>query len=270
MIHQQLLEIGLSEKEATMYITLLRYGTQTITLLGRKAGFNRGTAYVILHALLNKGLAIKSHKAKVQYFSPLNPKQLISYLDHKNQEINLQKEKIQSMMGQFTAIINPLSSKPKVQFFDGIEGARQVLEDTLTSKDKTLRAFLSIFDISELLGPDFFDEYTTKRVKKGYKLNAIRTLEKDRLAMAQYTHSKRYMTSKKERREIRYVADELAFPITMYMYDDKLAVISSKAENFALIIESKELAGMQKNLFQLIWSSSQRSVKSYFPLPARD
>lgn len=253
MIDDLLTGIGLSGKEARMYISLLRNGTQPTSVLAKKAGLNRGTAYVILHTLLGKGLAIKTTRKKIQYFAPLKPDQLIKYIDHQRQELKGQKERVQAMMGQLIAISHPLTAKPKIQFFEGQEGARAVLDTTLTSKEKLLRAFLSIADVSDFAGAEYFNDYTSRRVKKGYTLHAIRTLEKDRIALERDVYARRYRTSKKEHRDIRYVSDELAFPVTIYMFDDKLAILSSRDENFALLIESPELAEMQKKLFGLIW-----------------
>lgn len=258
MIHTLLTEIGLSDKEATLYMTLLRHGTQAISFIAKKANFNRGTAYVILHNLLAKGLVTESTKTKVQYFTAIEPRYLVRYLEHRQKEIATQKEKVEAMMGQLTAIQNPLSAKPKIQFFDGIEGARFVLEDTLTAKEKTLCAFLSIFDMSAFIGADFFNDYTTQRIKKGYTLHAIRTQEKDQQAFAADIHAKRYVTSKKEKREIRHMPATTSFPITTYIYDNKIAIISSREENFALRIESRELAQLQKQLFLFIWQALQK------------
>jgi hypothetical protein len=39
------------------------------------------------------------------------------------------------------------------------------------------------------------------------------------------------------------------------MFDDMLAVISSKNEGFSLLIQSQELAGMQKKIFDLLWAT---------------
>ncbi len=156
----------------------------------------------------------------------------------------------------------PLTAKPRIEFFEGIEAARTALDDTLIAKEKTLRAFLSISDIGEFLGPDFFDEYTTRRARAGYELHAIRTLEKDKEAMSKSRYAQRLVSSKKEKRIVRYVSEELAFPITMYMYDDKVTIISSKEEEFALIIQSRELSEMQKKLFLLIWKSLEKAPPS--------
>lgn len=259
MIQQLLTDIGLSDKEADMYMILLRYGMQSTSFLAKKGNFNRGTAYVILHSLLEKGLVMQTTKDKIQYFSPVSPELLVKYVEHKEQELHFHKEKIQSMMGQFLAIQNPMTTKPKIEFFDGIEGARIVLEDTFTSNDKTLRAFLSIDDISAFTGPEYFDNYTTQRINKGYTLHVIRTHIKDKEALANNKYASRYVTSKKEKREVRYVSETLDFPISMYMYDNKLAIISSKEENFALLVKSRELSSMQKKIFDLLWDSLKKT-----------
>jgi len=50
--------------------------------------------------------------------------------------------------------------------------------------------------------------------------------------------------------------------MTMYMYDDKVTVISSKDEEFALIIQSHEFTEMQKKLFLLIWQSLEHEASA--------
>ena len=259
MLDELLRSIGLSAKEATMYLQLLRNGTQPTSVLAKRAGFNRGTAYVVLHALLSKGLAVKATKRSVQLFGPVDPRNLSGYIDHREQELRDQRQRIEAVMGQFLAIKNPHSSQPKIEFYDGREGTQQVLEATLRAKEKLLRAYLSIADVIEFTGSEFFYRYTMKRIRNGQTLHAIRTLEKDRQAFASDKHATMYVTNRKQRREIRHVDDTLAFPISMYMFDDTIAIISSKEENFSVLIQSRELSSMQKKLFDLLWLSLRRN-----------
>jgi hypothetical protein len=44
--------------------------------------------------------------------------------------------------------------------------------------------------------------------------------------------------------------------MTSYIYDNKVSIISSRRENFAMTIESEEFALMQRNLFEVFWASS--------------
>lgn len=260
MIHELLTDIGLSDSEAAMYIALLRHGQQATTFLSQKIGVNRGLGYVVLHSLLQKGLVTKMSRGKVQYFSPLPPEHLVEYLEHQKKEIEGKQERVQTMLSQLVAITNPLMTKPKMRFFDGIEGARAVLESILTSKDKTLRAYLSLADAINFVGSDFFHTFASRLTKEGFALHAIRTHEKDKQALALDPRLKRLGPSKKERRQIRYAPENLAFPMTMFLSDDKLVLLSSKEENFALLIESREYLEMQKKLFELVWNSLERTT----------
>ncbi len=228
-----------------MYLTLLRSGMQPISILSKKAKLNRGTGYVVLHSLLAKGLIVKTMKNGVQYFAPLDPQQLVRYVDHREKALKHSRTELQASMGLFSALMHPLSAKPKIEFFDGQEGARFVLDHTLTAKEKTLRTFMSASDLSTFVGREYLSSYCDRCTKAGYVLNVLQTQE----------NVSCFITSKREKREIRHVPDDLAFPISMYLFDDMMAVISSKNEGFSLLIQSQELAGMQKKIFDLLWAT---------------
>ena len=259
MIEALLQDIGLSENETKLYIALLRHGQQTITFLSKKAEINRGLGYVLLHALLEKGLVTKGTKGKVIYFSPLDPKQLVSYLENKKKDIDEKQERVQAMLGQLAAITNPLTAKPKIRFYDGAEGARTVLESILSAESKTLQAYLSVAETVNFVGADYFARFIQKLKSAGYTLEAIRTREKDKQTGGGHAVAA-LETSKKDRRTIRHASQEFAFPMTMFLFDDKIAILSSSEENFALIVESREYASMQGKLFELLWNSLERTT----------
>ena len=258
-LEQGLTQIGLSDKEAAALLNLLRYGTRTTSFIAKKANLNRGTAYVALHALLEKGLVVKSTRRKVQYFTALAPRQLVEYLERRKREIESQQEQVLELLPALEEITNPLTTKPRIEFFDGVDGVRNAIEQTLQAEEKKLRAFLSLFDIGEFLGWDYLIDYTNRRIDAGYALDVIRTLEKDEeaheRAKERNIHKRYFAASRKSRRAVRYISEELAFPISVYLYDDKVTLLSSQEESFALTITSREYSQMQKKLFSLIWQS---------------
>jgi len=257
MLEDLLKNIGLSNKEAKMYLTCLKHGSQPTSSLGRQAGFNRGTAYAILHALFQKGLVSKVTRQKIQYFSAVQPAQLLEYVDHQTDDLKRNRNSLESALSQFEALVHPLSTKPTFEFFDGQEGARLALEQTLQSKNQTLRSFMSISDMVEFIGYEHFEDYTNRRINNDYKLKVLRTREHDKEAFQKHPQTYHWVTSDQENRELRYVDEDLAFPMTMYIFDEKVLVISSKEENFALLITSKEYSNMQKKLFDLLWKTAK-------------
>jgi urea transport system substrate-binding protein len=69
-----------------------------------------------------------------------------------------------------------------------------------------------------------------------------------------------FITGEELHRTVRFASREFAFPMTVFLFDDKIAIISSAEENFALIIESREYTEMQRKLFAMVWSSLQRTT----------
>ena len=256
-----LTSLGLSDKQSVAYLALLSHGTRQTSFVAKKANLNRGTAYVVLHELLDKGLVQKSTKNGIQSFTAKEPKYLLEYLERKEQEVQEQKTKVKAAMGHLNSLVNPLTSQPKIEFFEDRDGARRVLENTLTSENKTLCSFLSLADIIEQVGENYFEDYTNQRISKAISLKAIRSRSKDEESFQKHRYSKRYGEKKKDRREVRHVTADLTFPLSMYIYDNKLAVLSSKNEGFSMLIESEELSSMQQKLFDLLWESSSRSPK---------
>jgi sugar-specific transcriptional regulator TrmB len=256
MLESLLDEAGLNDKERAAYLALLSCGLRQTSFIARRASLNRGTAYVALHSLLRKGLVTKTVRRKVQYFSVKDPESLLRFVG--GQITNLQEKygRLQNEIEKLRQLMKPAGAAPVFEIFEGAEGARAALEDTLHVKEGVLRAFLSLSDVQEFLGFRWFDEYASRRIKNKIGLKAIRTREKDKEAKRVNALAKKYITKKADLREIRHVSDDLAFPITMYVYDDKITIISSKQENFALIIRSNELSQMQRKLFDLFWKDA--------------
>jgi HTH-type transcriptional regulator, sugar sensing transcriptional regulator len=234
----------------------LKYGTRPTSFLAERTNLNRGTAYVTLHSLLAKGLVSKSTRRKVQYFTALDPQHLVSFVERSAEELSTTRKRLLLAMPELLQQMNPIASKPKIQFFEGRDGARTVFDDTIKAEEKTLRAFLSLADVADYIGPEYLERYTNRRIKSGYQLQALRTLEKDKLAMDSNVHARRYVTNKAQLREVRYLSEDLAFPLSMYLYDQRIAIISSPEENFAMLIESREFCEMQKKLFMLLWGNA--------------
>ena len=57
MIQNILAKLGLSEKEAKVYVTCLEIGPASVRSIAQAAGVNRGTTYDIIRSLQQRGLA---------------------------------------------------------------------------------------------------------------------------------------------------------------------------------------------------------------------
>jgi sugar-specific transcriptional regulator TrmB len=86
-IEKILEQIGLNQKEAKVYLTLLELGPTAIRNIADKANINRGTTYESLKKLQKIGLVSYFHQGKKQHFVSEDPSVLNNLLSRKKLEL---------------------------------------------------------------------------------------------------------------------------------------------------------------------------------------
>ena len=91
-------QLGLTEKEAKVYLTSLRLGPTTMQILASKAKIDRGTAYHVAMTLEEKGLFTQWKNVKRPLFGVTSPAQLYSYVEEKKRQADAQYATAQMMI----------------------------------------------------------------------------------------------------------------------------------------------------------------------------
>jgi HTH-type transcriptional regulator, sugar sensing transcriptional regulator len=242
-------ELNFSDKEITVYLSLLELGSARVKEIARKTYLNRTSIYDILEVLLLKGIISKYKKGGITQYNAPDPDRLLSYLEREKEneisKIEKQKEKVRQLMPELTSLQNLSSTKPKIQFFEGKKGMREAYEDSLNSKEIIL-SYANVETMHEAL-PNFFPNYYKRRVAKKIFIHTI--LPKNKLSI------ERSKLNQQELRDSRFLPDEKStFSPEVNIYNNKILIVSWK-EQIAIIIESKEFAELQKITFTLLWDS---------------
>lgn len=239
-IDQVLVQIGLHEKEARFYLAALELGQASVRDIAEKAGISRTNAYDVFSRLHEEGLvtqvSVASNKTMLVAAEP--PDQLTELLDAR-------RRRLDAFLPELRSLDNRASGKPRVRFYQGLEGIKLVLNDTLSAHDKKLLGILSMHDLYQVPGRGWMDDLVRRRIDAGVYLRVIRSPVKD--------ISNIWPQSAADLREVRFATPDFVFAMTSYIYDNKVAIISSQRENFAMTIESEEFAMMQRNLFEVLW-----------------
>ncbi|HPU95017.1 MAG TPA: helix-turn-helix domain-containing protein, partial [Candidatus Gracilibacteria bacterium] len=75
--------LGLTDKETKVYISLIEVGPSVVSRIAEKARINRVTTYDILEKLKEKGFISTFTKQKIKYFSPTDPEIIANNFDQK-------------------------------------------------------------------------------------------------------------------------------------------------------------------------------------------
>jgi len=252
MIKSLLKELNFSERETAVYLALLELGSAKPIEIAKKTDINRTTVYDLLESLMHKGLISKYKKGSSTFFNALDPEKLLAYLDREKEEkakiIGRQKKKVKELLPELISLENIATTKPRVQFFEGEKGMREAYEDTLTSKEIIL-AYANVETMHKGL-PNFFPEYYKRRAGKKIFIRAI--IPRNKLSI------ERAKLNQEEMRDTRFLPeDKMTFSPEINIYNNKM-LIASWQEKMAIIIESKELADLQKLTFNLLWETLPR------------
>ncbi len=235
--------LGLRETEGKIYMALLELGGGYVSVLARRAKLPRVNCYHTLENLAKKGLVSFITKDNIRYYSAEPPQKIANMMEEKA----LYAKKI---LPELLSITNTLALKPKIKYFEGAEGLKNILEDTLTAK-KELLGYSNLKGASELMG-DYIQQYAVKKMKKKLKTRIICPSSREA-----FLYTKKYYPQNfpPELIEILYVnPKEFWFEHEITIYDNKVAVISLNPEELiGMIFESSVYARSQRAIFNLAW-----------------
>lgn len=227
-------QIGLTEKEAKIYLALLELREALPSVLARKASVKRPTTYVILEQLLKKGLVGHVKRGRLLYFSALDPRQLLETERDRY-------EKLQHALPELLQLHEKLAATPKMSVFEGKEGLIKIMEDTLTAKTEIL-CWADVAKAVECLR-EYYPTYIKKKVARNLWLRGVFCYDKIALRFKKF--------GKQELREIYLVPKEkFPFKNEINIYDDKVAIISQDDE-IGVIIQNQAIADTQRAIFEL-------------------
>ncbi len=232
--------VGLEPHEAKLYLAGLKLGTAPASKYAKATKQNRITTYNYLEDLVKRSIFTASQRGRAMNYAPVSPEQL-------SIEVRKNVEALDRAMPELRALMGSFHRKPHVRYFEGPEGVRKVYQDTLTADGELLNFANS--EVVREFWKEYDKQYVAKRMKKGIYLKGIAPDD----AMGRRVQGK----DRKSLREIRLVnAKEFPIHNEINIYDNKVAIVSFGEDDtdlFGVIIESKEVAETQRQIFEMAW-----------------
>lgn len=245
MYEQELKNLGLSEKEARVYLAVLELGPETVQNIAKKAQTNRPTTYLQIESLKQKGLMSEFLKGKKAFYSAESPGRLLSLLGALEKNLEFRKSEAQRILPMLNELFAGAGERPKVRFFEGIEGVKAMQEDFLAVGDKKIESFTNLDKLFEMF-PGYENEYTKHRINHGVKALVIYTRKNGPVDGA---------TAREKLREARYISPgKLPMSADITIFGNKVALITYKAMPVSIIIEDADIAAAMRAIFYLTWS----------------
>ena len=250
-MYDLLLKLGLSEKEASVYLATLELGRDSVQNIAKKAGIKRVTAYVILDQLVKLGVIRLETEKNKSFYKGEHPSVLEKLIDNRLNDLEEQRANLKSSMDQLEAIYNFRDDKPVVRFFEGPDGLEELdryghdqmqpgsVMMTITPHDLIQQAF-----------PKRRKDAVDDRITRGILSRAIYVAEKE-IPVSQ--------NIQELRDGIHFSRKELPLNGTFFIYPGwgvKFFNYGNK-KYFGVLIQSVELADSMKEVFELAWDGAK-------------
>ncbi len=246
---------GLNDKEATIYMAVLELGTAFPSKIAEITKLNRSTVYKILMDLSVKGLITELERNKKICYQVERPQKLVSFARGQVQLAEDRLEQTKRIIPDIEGLFSILSQKPKVRFFDGLDGVLTVYEDHIIEKEPyEMVGYSNVEKLMKIFPQSFKKRYVTMKEKIGITSRGIFPSTKFNIDYSKTIYRE---IDKKFWPKIRIVPPE-KFPftgeITIYGKNKVSFVNFHEQILIGVIIEDKTIADMMRMIFELSWN----------------
>lgn len=245
IIHETLKQLGITERQTDLYLTLLKLGPSSIRDIASSAGINRGTVYEELKRLRTMSLVTYFPQGKRKFFCAEPPDVLVRRARQIQQQTNEAADRLEQEILPNLQEIMPDTTQTSVFHYEGDEGVEYVLRDILNtvgnSTEKHYRVYSSRRIRKYLYRP--FPGYTRARVKAGIHVNVLAIGEGGE---DQPLSDRKWIKDTKQNQAASYVA----------IYGTKCAMISLLGGDYqtVVIMDSEGISSAMKISFDALWT----------------
>jgi sugar-specific transcriptional regulator TrmB len=235
---QKLLQnLGLEEKEAKVYLALLKSGESTATKISEKTNLDRTLIYQLANKLMEKGIVSYIVKNNVKYFIAANPNKFL-------QDIKEKESELKKALPELNKLISSEQPETKVELFRGKEGLKAVLKDIIRQK-KDYIAFGEEGRFQKVLPID------VQRFIRDLEVNNIH----ERVLVRE---DKRGIALKSKNSVFKYLPKNYLSPVTTVIYADKTVNFIWTPPYYAILTKNKEVADSFRSQFKALWKIAKK------------
>lgn len=243
----QLEKIGLKEKEAKIYIALLKEGPHLANYIAKKTNILRSSIYDYLDVLLNKGFITYTIISGKKYFQAVDPQKILDSFEEKKK---IEEETLKQIIPELTSLKSMAEKKANVEVFEGKEGMKSVMSYILKEKPKEIRIYGSS-GVSYKLLPFFMEHWHKQRIKQKIPIRIIYNDVPESKERIKKGPSLGLV-------KIRFFPVKDVSLTGTIIYNNKVLItIWNPEAPLAVSIESKEISKNYRDNFEILWANSK-------------
>lgn len=234
-------QIGLSDKESTIYLLALELGSTTILNISKHTVINRSTIYTVIESLLKRGLMSVEIKGFKKRYIAESPDRLEFIFEQK-------KKQLLKAIPFLNELYQHDSNQSFIRYYEGIEAIKMLYLGFLT-EIKPGEDYLVIGNQADWFSadPEFFLKFIQKRAKLNIQ---IRLLFQDSAITQKHKKFEKNLNQK-----IKILPINTSLTTNMVILPKKVVIHQLKGPKIAVVIENESIVKMNKEMFEIIWNT---------------
>ena len=255
---RELTNLGISEREAKLYLVMLEYGEVTANEMHRLTGIQRSKIYSILSRMVVHGLTSERNEGRNRYFAALNPKIVKATLQREwDSEHANRVDKANSIFDMLEQSFIAHQSGPSLQAIELIRNPGNIHNRFVQLMNETKKDIAAFnrppFAASTKKSVEVQNQAQLEAMKRGVKIRAIIGLEDDK--------DRNFDYEKIHENDFLRVTSHL--PVKLYIFDvEKVFIglpsnIQGNFNNFTMMfVNDPGFAELCQISFEEIWSNA--------------
>ncbi|MFH1711665.1 MAG: helix-turn-helix domain-containing protein [Patescibacteria group bacterium] len=236
-----LIELGLTETESRVYLSMLKLGPASVQNIAKEANISRTAAYEIIGSLGEKSLASTFNQGKKKMFSAEDPEKLHGYFKGKMENMKSQISSLKEMVPELRMM--QAGERPKVKFFTGVEGVRSLFRDVAAAKATELYEMADGDVVYKTIDERILLEYRETVHHKKVKVKMLFKGEKIR--------------NPRPNTEYRRVPEGQDFEGLIWLYSNRIVFMNFVGDVEVVIIENDIFSETMKQMFLAAWECAK-------------
>ncbi len=240
-LQKMLAELGLSEKEADLYLAAFTLGPSRITELATRARLRRTTAYSVIETLKKKGLMVEHIRGFKKTYSASSPEMLEVLHASK---LNL----LRQTLPLFETLKSQQAGVKSVVFLEGKEAVKSIYEELL-SATKPKDYYYALTDVEKWrdLDPAYCDDFVRRRVKKNLKLHLLFTESVEA--------QNRRQLAPKLNEQVKFLPTGISLSANLVITPKRLVIHQTSSPVLAVSLENPTFIEIHRVMFEMLWES---------------
>ncbi len=245
-ITDSLVKAGFEPSVAEIYTILVESGELSVGHIVEKSKLSRAGAYDALNLLLAQGYLEYRKEGRNAFYKAVHPDKLFGLIEERKRESALLEDEMKNAIKSLTGAYNLSQNKPGVRFFEGIEGVREVIFDSLQAEGEIL-TFLDVGATQKYI-EDINRDYVKERVRLGIRKRQIAPDTSE--TRARYQKYSPLL-------EVKLIPPDIQpFQTSIQIYNDTISFSTlNDKKMIGVIIEDKQIVLAHRSLFEYIWKT---------------